>query len=834
VAPPTFVPEVQFWLGTQWVQIVGSSSKDVFGGPIDLQRGRSDWSSQVQPSEATMSLKNPTGKYSPRNPGSPYFGMIGRNIPIKVFMDGRCRFHGEVPKWTPKAEPNLHVPIEAAGVLRRLSSSDPEPLRSVLYRTMLQEGNLQKPVAYWPGEEESTSNRLYSAVSRSLPIRVDSAVRLSSFSGIASSAAIPVLNDKQIYADIAPYPLNTTAVAMCLVHLPDQGVAANDTPIMVANTTGTARYWRVRVNINRTLNLQVAAPDGSTIGTTGNTSFGIAEEGAILLLALTTSGSDVAWTLRVLNVGRTAASVTSGTVASRTYNRVNRLTFDSNNNLGDTAVGHIGLFTGTVDETILLDALNAHGGETAGRRIERLCVEEEVPFVYVGDLDDSIRMGPQGQKSLIDLLTECAEADAGLLHEPIETARLIGDFEDGTTQTWTGGGASPPTVVNSTVRAHAGTHSLEATWPGGSSDQIVHAPQPSMYVVGLTYTLSAWVYVPSGSSHATLAVGGVGFGPSTTSFNSWQYLEYTFTCTARSNEAQLWAQTPSTAGGKVYVDDIRIQSIRPGLGYRTRASLYNTDSSLTLDFDLNQIALPFEPTDDDQLLANDVSVTREGGATFRQQITTGPNSIPLAGRKRSSSTVVVETDEYAEQLSRWLAHLGTWDEMRAPQLTVSLTRNPTLAAQVCAVDLGHRVSLLNPPAWLPPDTIELMAQGCNEELDARSWRATFNCTPFRPYQVVRLDSGPVKKVSPTDSQLNAGINASVTSISVKSVSGRYLWTTGTVSIPITIDGEDLTVTNISGATSPQTFTVTRGVNGYPASHSANAPVTLRDRPTIGL
>jgi hypothetical protein len=167
---------------------------------------------------------------------------------------------------------------------------------------------------------------------------------------------------------------------------------------------------------------------------------------------------------------------------------------------------------------------------------------------------------------------------------------------------------------------------------------------------------------------------------------------------------------------------------------------------------------------------------------------------------------------------------------------VSLTRHPALADDACDVDLGHRISLLNPPDWLPPDTIELMAQGYQEDLDSKTWRIVFNTTPYRAFQVVRLDAGPVKKIRAYDSALNAGINSSVTSIQVKSLSGRYLWATSSVQmpIPIRIDAELLSVTAISGATSPQTFTVVRGVNGYPAAHAVNAVVQVADRATLGL
>lgn len=57
-------------------------------------------------------------------------------------------------------------------------------------------------------------------------------------------------------------------------------------------------------------------------------------------------------------------------------------------------------------------------GETAGLRAYRLCAEEGLPFDYVGDLAATRAMGPQRPLPLLDLLTECAEADQGLLYAP--------------------------------------------------------------------------------------------------------------------------------------------------------------------------------------------------------------------------------------------------------------------------------------------------------------------------------------------------------------------------------------------------------------------------------
>jgi hypothetical protein len=55
-----------------------------------------------------------------------------------------------------------------------------------------------------------------------------------------------------------------------------------------------------------------------------------------------------------------------------------------------------------------------------------------------------------------------------------------------------------------------------------------------------------------------------------------------------------------------------------------------------------------------------------------------------------------------------------------------------------------------------------------------------------------------------------------------------LWTTAAADFPfdIAIDGERITVTNITGASSPQTFTVQRAINGVTKAHPAGTPVVL--------
>jgi hypothetical protein len=97
---------------------------------------------------------------------------------------------------------------------------------------------------------------------------------------------------------------------------------------------------------------------------------------------------------------------------------------------------------------------------------------------------------------------------------------------------------------------------------------------------------------------------------------------------------------------------------------------------------------------------------------------------------------------------------------------------------------------------------------------------------------MRLDVTAMDKVDSGSSSLATGYSSSATSLSVTVTNVRDLWKTGAVSIPITVAGEQMTVTNITGATSPQTFTVTRSANGVTKAQLAGAEVHVARRATL--
>jgi hypothetical protein len=61
-----------------------------------------------------------------------------------------------------------------------------------------------------------------------------------------------------------------------------------------------------------------------------------------------------------------------------------------------------------------------------------------------------------------------------------------------------------------------------------------------------------------------------------------------------------------------------------------------------------------------------------------------------------------------------------------------------------------------------------------------------------------------------------------------------LWSANDGAFDIRVGGEVVTVTAISGASSPQTFTVTRSVNGVVKAHSGGAAVELDQAPVYAI
>ncbi|MCY0959649.1 hypothetical protein OTB19_22350, partial [Streptomyces sp. H27-H5] len=277
-----------------------------------------------------------------------------------------------------------------------------------------------------------------------------------------------------------------------------------------------------------------------------------------------------------------------------------------------------------------------------------------------------------------------------------------------------------------------------------------------------------------------------------------------------------------------------------GLRYRSREARYNQPIALTLDYAANrEVAPPLEPIDDDQRVRNDIRVTRIGGSSARAVLETGALSVQAppagVGTYDESVTLSLATDAQPEQIAGHMLHLGTWTEARYPAVTVDLAAAPHLIPAILDLDIGDRIQIINPPDWLPPGPIDLIVEGYTEtrKPPSRFWTITLNCSPAGPWTVSVVDDPVTGRADTSASTLASGVNATATSLSVATV-GAPLWTTTGSDLPVDIEvgGEVMRVTAISGASSPQTFTVTRSVNGIAKAQSSSTPVALAQAPII--
>ncbi|MCQ6250919.1 hypothetical protein [Streptomyces malaysiensis] len=245
------------------------------------------------------------------------------------------------------------------------------------------------------------------------------------------------------------------------------------------------------------------------------------------------------------------------------------------------------------------------------------------------------------------------------------------------------------------------------------------------------------------------------------------------------------------------------QRDRLALRYRVRTGLYSQPPALELDYRGPGLAPPLDPEDDDASVRNDITISRIGGSSARAVLEEGPLSVQSppngVGVYDESVSLSLANDDQAEPIAWWRLWLGTQDEIRYPSVHVDLTKAPQLADAAAAVVEGDRITIANPPPWLPPETIDLIVQGYSEVFLPHKWDITFNCTPARPWNVGHVNDPQFGRVATDGTQLAAGVDADDTTLSL-AVDGT-LWTTDPADCPldVRVGGEIMTVTRITGA-----------------------------------
>ncbi len=191
-------------------------------------------------------------------------------------------------------------------------------------------------------------------------------------------------------------------------------------------------------------------------------------------------------------------------------------------------------------------------------------------------------------------------------------------------------------------------------------------------------------------------------------------------------------------------------------------------------------------------------------------------------------------------MANWLLWVLSCGDPRYKAVNCDLANAGLSNAMYYAIlqaDVGDRINIIHPPVWLPPGIVDQLMKGTKETISAKAYSMSWNGIPTLPWNVAFANDPSYGRLDSDGSQLAAAVGTTATTLSVATVnSGSPLWTTTSTDWPfnIMVDGEEMTVTAVSGTSSPQAFTVTRSVNGVVKSHVANATVSLLPEPVVSL
>lgn len=767
-----------------------------------------------------------------------------------VVVDPNARFHGEVSTWPPQWDASgadVYTSIVASGVLRRLQQGAPA-LRSVMSRGLTTLDAVTSVVSYWPCEDGAGATEIASGLPGFPSMTIAHTPTMASFDGFAASNPLPDMGDAVFGGPVPAHASTNEIQVRFLMHVDDGGVAA-ETVVCRIHTIGSAAWFDLVVNTAGSLKLQAFDSTGATLHDTGYTAFAVNGKLLRVSVELDRGATDIDMNVVTLEVGEsTGLELGIDTLAAQTLGRARYVTMAPTRGLSGVAIGHISVENAISSIFDLADELNAYSGETAAARVARLCLQEGVPVEIIGDGTAAAAVGPQLPRTLLELLREAATADMGILYEPrgflglayrtrgslyaqdpgleldysaadlsqvepveddqgtrndvtvqrvgggaaraeLTTGTLsvnpppdgVGRYDDQVTVNlaydtdlpgqaswrlhlgtvdearypqlgvnlarsnfvsevgnflsvnqasmetsvadWSAGGSVPPTLTQSSTHAQDGTQALRIAWGTGGALPLAGTVVTGL-VVGHTYTVSAYAWVPTGDVGVIMAVAGIGLGSAMTTKDAFTRFSVTFVATDPTHEIQVWPDAAPTAGDFAWVDAVQV-----------------------------------------------------------------------------------------------------WEGSAPVTFTTTLAAD-TATARAETLNVGDKISVANLPEWVSPDGTTQLAQGFTETLSRFEWLIDVNCSPGSPWDVGVYDDeeGPGEARYESESTLAEDLTTSETAVDVAAPSA--LWSDDDQPFDIWVGGERMRVTAVAGASSPQTFTVTRSINGVVKAHSTGAAVRL--------
>lgn len=425
---------VELLVAGVWVDITPYVLVRDDNGRITITSGIRGEGSQTERAQADLQLRNPDGRFSPRNPTGEYFDDLNwLNAQMRVSVpDGlggkSYRIWGEVPEWIPGWDStgrDVWTDVKINGILQRLAQG-PAPERSLIYNAITSMLTATM-VAYWPGEDPTGSTRLASGLPTGSSMTRTGTLTLASYDGFGSSDPLPDLTTASLSGGVADYADPTMTQVRFLTHIPEDGLADGKVLSAIDQLDNGVAFWELYyTTTGNTLVLRQHDGDGSLLGVELPHTLDVRGLNLYVSVEFAESGTGITRALRLTDVDKGVTYSVTDTAASTQLTCVMRLRFGPASRsvvspigtafLPGVAIGHITVENAITAVDVLGVRLNPVG-ETAGRRIQRLCADAGIAFEWIGDLDNTVAMGGQGKQNLLSLVQEAVLADGGLLYE---------------------------------------------------------------------------------------------------------------------------------------------------------------------------------------------------------------------------------------------------------------------------------------------------------------------------------------------------------------------------------------------------------------------------------
>jgi hypothetical protein len=863
--------QVELFVSGAWVDITAYVMVRDESGNIAVTRGRRDEGSTSEQATCTLTLNNRDGRWSPRNPTGVYYGVIGRNTPIRVSVpDGlggkSYRFQGEVSLWPQSWDPtgtDVYTEIEANGILRRLAQG-PAPAYSLM-RTALATYPSANLRAYWPCEDAEGSTSLASVLTTGSAMTWTGTPTLAGFDGFPASDPVISTVSNVLAGGVARYDDPTATQVRFLCSIPSDGLV-NGTVVCSIDqqdySAGSAQifdlYYGNFGGTGHGMTLHTMASDGTDLGADLENTFDVRGKTLYVSIELQESGTGITRALRIYDISAQVSYDVSDTETLTQLTRVTRVQFGpasrsaasphGSTGLSSVAIGHVTVEDIITPNTGLGVRLNPIG-EAAGARIQRLCSDNSIGFESVGVLSDTVLMGNQGKLNPLELMQECELADGGMLYESMPSLGLgyrtrasLQNQDAQLTLNYTGFNLSEvPTPVEddryiqNQVTVTVGSVSQTYALTTGSLNTA--QPPAGVGVYGTDVTLNL--------QHTNEALSQAAWRVHLGTVDEPRYPEISVNLahsSFTSNPALKQAVLALRQGDRIVVQNPP-SWLPPGdidqliLGFSETithfehrltficapASPYNTigvlgASTARLDTDGSQLAAGVTST------ATSLSVATTSGPVWVQYGQLNANSdfeINLTNWSASGSTIARVATPGSPPFD------GLWSLQITPD---GVAQFPNAGSEQIAVVAGQSYTLqgwmycvtaravdLN-INWFDAAHAYLSTSGDEVTVAANTW-TYFSGSGVAPVGSAFANCAPtVPNFPPSTDVLTA--DKIVFHLTGDSVSPDDF------PFDIRVGGEVMRVTSITGGTSPQTFTVTRSINGVVKSHSAGEDVRL--------